>query len=178
MISINQLREFSIFSKFSEEQLAQFAQLGEEIRFKSQEIVFFQGERSRYLYGIMEGSVDLSILFQDVIPDHDVQYEESIVIRNKVLEKSIIVDSLGVGDILAWSALVGPGLFTSTARSTADTRLLAIPAGKLKSMMDTNPDIGYPFMSKLAEIISIRRQKVTDKLIDVWGELYEHDNIG
>jgi hypothetical protein len=44
-------------------------------------------------------------------------------------------------------------------------------------MFEQNPALGYVFMEKLAEIISQRLQKRTDKLIEAWGEAFEIDRV-
>jgi CRP-like cAMP-binding protein len=178
MLQNGQLEKFSIFSKLSQKSLFEISNIGRTEEYGASEIIFYQGERARHLYGILEGIVNLNISYQEKIVKTDVIFEESILDKSELVEKSIVVDTLGTGDIIAWSALVGPGFFTATARCKAPTRLISLPQADLKNIMDRTPDIGYTVMAGLAEVVSLRRQKVTEKLIEVWGEYFDKEDIG
>ena len=51
---------------------------------------------------------------------------------------------------------------------------LVIPS---KTMFEADNALGYVIMKKLSDIISKRRQKRTEKLIETWVEAFEVDEI-
>ena len=177
MADLEQLRRIHIFSSLPDGILSEIARLGGIDTYEAGEVIFYQGDRARYLYGILDGRVDLGLQLRDKVVDFDVVYEESIVEKSEVREKHIIIDRIGPGEILAWSALVGQGVFSTTARCLEPTTLVSLPREKLKPLMDQDTRAGYLIMSDLAGIISQRRQKVIEKLTELWVEYFGRDKI-
>jgi len=164
---------FSIFSAVQRDKLSAIAERCKLLEFKSNEVIFHQGDTARNLYGILDGEVELSLLFQDRVLKADVDYEESIQARFEVLEKPIVIETLGPGDVFGWSALVNPRQLTATAKCSKHTRVFSLPADELKAMNDQDPATGYVIIEKLAEVIAQRLQARTDKLIETWGEAFD-----
>lgn len=177
MLDNEQLAEFFIFSEIPKEEISELAKCGELLECDSNEIIFQEGETALNLYGVLDGEVELSILFKDKILKKDIQYEESIVTRIETLEKNIVIDSIKPGEIFGWSALINPRLFSSTAKCSKPTRVFSLPATDLKVMFDKNPQVGYSFIKRLAEIISKRLRDRTNKLIEIWSETFEVGRI-
>ncbi len=177
MIDKGLLEGFSIFSAVQQDRLSAIAEKCELLEFKSNEMIFHQGDMAKNLFGILDGEVELSLLFQDRILKADIAYEESIQARFEVLEKPIVIETLGPGDVFGWSALVNPKQLTATARCSKPTRVFSLPADELKAMNDQDPATGYIIMEKLAEVISQRLQTRTDKLIETWGEAFDVDKV-
>jgi len=172
MLDKDVLTEFPIFSDVPETSLERIAQIGNIVEFKPQDVVFRQNDLAKSLYGVLDGGVELSLIFKDKVLKTNIQYEESILARTEDLEKPIIVDTVGPGEIFGWSALIAPGRLTATARCSEATRVISIPAVDLKAMLGRDHSLGYLIMQKLAEIISKRLQNRTEKLIEAWGEAF------
>ena len=168
---------FSIFSELPQEKLSEVAQRGKILEFDSNETIFQEGETALNLYGVLDGEVELSLIFRDKILKTDIQYEKSIQTRIETIEKDIVVDSIGPGEIFGWSALIRPRLLTSTAKCSKPTRIFSLPAADLKAIFDKDPQVGYVFMERLSEIISQRLRHRTDKLIEIWCEAFEVNRI-
>lgn len=177
MLDNEQLAEFFIFSEISKGEISELAQCGELLEFDTNEIIFREGENALNLYGVFDGEVELSILFKDKILKKDIQYEESIVTRIETLEKNIVIDTIKPGEIFGWSAFINPRLFTSTAKCAKPTRVFSLVATDLQVIFDKNPQVGYFFINRLAEIISKRLRDRTDKLIEIWSEAFEIGRI-
>lgn len=177
MLDKGLLDGFSIFSEIPQDKLSAIAERCELLEFKSDEVIFEQGEVAKNLYGVLEGEVELSFVFQDRVLKADIEYEESVQARFEVLEKPIVVDTLGPGDVFGWSALVSPRQLTAMARCSKPTRVFSLPADDLKATYDQDPALGYMIMEKLAEIIAQRLQTRTDKLIETWAEAFEVDKV-
>jgi len=167
------LKCFPIFLDIPQEHLSEIAQWGKVLEFDSNETIFQNGEDAFDLYGIVDGEVELSLMVKDKILKTDIQYEESIQTHIETIEKDIIVDSIAPGEIFGWSALIEPGQYTTTARCSKSTRIVSLPADKLKAIFIKNPQAGYVFMGRLAMIISQRLKHRTDKLIESWSQAFD-----
>ena len=177
MIEKSLLEDFPIFSEIPQEYLLEIAQLGEVKECDLNQTIFNDGDNAFDLYGVVDGAVELSITVIDKVLKADIQYEESIQTRVETVENDIIVESIDSNEIFGWSACIQPRLYTTTAKCSKPGRVISIPADKLKSIFAKNPQIGYPFMERLSEIISQRLRNRTDKLIESWSEAFAVNRI-
>ena len=146
------LADMSFFSGLDLEDLAAIARAGDILEFDANGIIFKEGETAEDLFGILQGEVELSLMFEENRLETNIQYEESILARIQVLQEPIVFDTLDPGEIFGWSSLVGPGQLTSTARCVRPTRVFAVPAPRLKAILDKNPQAGYLLMERLGGI--------------------------
>lgn len=177
MIDKEMLKNFAIFSDIPQECLSEMVQWGKVIEFNPNETVFQNGESASDVYGVVEGAVELSLVVKDKILKTDIKYEESIQTHMEIIEKDIIVGSIGPGEIFGWSAFIKPRLFTTTARCSRATRVISLPADKIKGLFDRNLQVGYVFMEQLSEIISQRLRDRTDKLIESWSQAFDVSRV-
>jgi CRP-like cAMP-binding protein len=173
MLDKGLLKSFLIFSAVPRDKLEAMEQLGDLLEFDAQEIIGRENEPAINLYGVVDGEVELSFMFKDKILKREIRWEESISTRVETLEKPIVIDTVGPGEIFGWSSLVSPERLTATIRCSKPTRVFSLLASELKAMFDQDATLGYLFMERLAEIISLRLKHRTDKLIDTWGETFE-----
>ncbi|MCA9077521.1 MAG: cyclic nucleotide-binding domain-containing protein [Planctomycetaceae bacterium] len=80
------------------------------------------------------------------------------------------VMTLGPGDVLAWSALVGNQGATATGVALEETEVIAFPDDALLQLCQTNHDVGYPLMRELAKAISHRLVASRLQLLDLFYE--------
>ncbi len=177
MLEKGLLAGFSIFSEVPQDKLAAIAEKCELPEFNSDEVIFQQGETAKNLYGILDGEVELILVFEDRVLKADIDYERYLQARFEILEKPIVVDTLGPGEVFGWSALVNPRQLTATAKCSKPTRVFSLPADDLKAMNDQDPALGYAIMEQLAMVIAQRLQKRTDTLIEAWGEAFDVDKV-
>ena len=177
MTKENILARFKFFSSLKPKTLEILAQSGEVIDFEAGAVVFHCDEPAEDFYGLLEGEVDLSVVFKDKILKTEIEYEEAIQARFVDEEKSIVVDTVFEGQVFGWASLVGPGRRTVTASCTEPSRIIVIPAAELKKMFEDDHSLGYSFMGKLCNIISGRLKNRTDKLIETWVEAFDTDKI-
>ena len=177
MIEPKQISEFAIFSGITLNHLAEIAEHVEVTEFDSGETVFEEGTEAANLYGVISGEVDLILIARDDQLKTDVEYEEYAHSEVETVERQITVDSIGPGEIFGWSALSPTGFYTSKAVCSEPTRVFAIGAKTLKAFFNKNPHVGYPFMERLAAVISSRLANRTDKLIEGWIQAFAVDRI-
>ena len=173
----NLLAGFKFFSEVVPETLEMIAQKGEVLEFGPGDVIFHFDEPAEHLYGLLEGELDLSIVFIDKVLKTEIEYEEAIQARMVDEEKSIVIDTVLPNQIFGWASLVGPARRTVTARCTESCKVIAIAAADLNAMFAKDHDLGYTVMKKLADIIAKRLKMRTDKLIETWVEAFDGDAI-
>ena len=173
----NLLAGFKFFSEVVPETLEMIAQKGEVLEFGPGDVIFHFDEPAEHLYGLLEGELDLNIVFIDKVLKTEIEYEEAIQARMVDEEKSIVIDTVLPNQIFGWASLVGPARRTVTARCTETCRVIAIAAADLNAMFAKDHNLGYVIMKKLADIIAKRLKMRTDKLIETWVEAFDGDTI-
>ncbi len=78
--------------------------------------------------------------------------------------------TLGSGDLLGWSAIVGDGIMTATASVLKDAQLLNIPGTKLREMCDDDPALGYAVLNLVAQALAKRLQGTRLQMLDLFQE--------
>jgi CRP-like cAMP-binding protein len=173
----NLLTGFSFFSDVDSDTLEAISKKGQILEFDAEDEIFHYKAPSTHFYGLLEGEVDLILVFKDKVLKTDIEYEEAIQATMVDEEKEIIVDTVAPGQVFGWSSLVGPGKRTVSAKCSAASRVISIPADELKAMFDKDHTLGYIVMRRLSDIIAKRLRNRTDKLIETWGEVFDIGSI-
>ena len=173
----NVLAGFKFFNEVAPETQELIVRKSEVLVFEPGDVVFHFDEPAEHLYGLIEGGIDLSIVFKDKVLKTEIEYEEAIQASIVEEEKSIVVDTVFPGQVFGWASLVGPGRRTVTAQCAEASRILVLPAADLRLMFQKDNTLGYVIMTKLSDIISKRLQKRTEKLIETWVEAFDIDTI-
>jgi CRP-like cAMP-binding protein len=111
----NLLTGFSFFSDVDSDTLEAISKKSEILEFNAEDVIFRYEAPSTHFYGLLEGEVDLILVFKDKVLKTDIEYEEAIQATMVDEEKEIIVDTVAPGQIFGWSSIVGPGKRTVTA---------------------------------------------------------------
>jgi CRP-like cAMP-binding protein len=171
------ISRLAIFSGIEQSHLAEIGQYTEVLEFDSGRTIFQDREKADTIYGVLNGEVELVLVVRDEILKTDVQFEEYARTQTDTVEREIIIDAIGPGEIFGWSALTPAGQYTSKAVCAEPTKVCALPADKVRSFFQQHSDVGYIFMERLAEIISQRLANRTDKLLDGWSEAFNVNRI-
>ncbi len=139
MISPETLRFFPLFANQNANMLAQIAMLANEEEVDTEHQLFFEGEKAKSLFLVLEGSVVLTMNF----PKQGEQNVEAL-------------EPLGKGEIIGWSSIVAPHIYKMGAYTNQKTRMISFDGEKLRVLFDENPNFGYFFMKKLTEVIGER----------------------
>lgn len=138
MISPETLRRFSFFAGVEPALLKEIAMLGEEVAYQADEWLFHQGDPAEALYLILEGSVDLKMNLDEAGT------------------RQVDVCTLVEGDVVGWSALVEPHVYTLGAVATGSTRLAKLDGAGLRNLMARDPAAGYWIMQRLTQVLARR----------------------
>jgi CRP-like cAMP-binding protein len=172
MIDAKQLQTFDIVRKMSPSIVKSLAEHGETMIVETGGTVLKQEDPAQRLYGLISGEAELRFLFRDRILKLDVQYEESVVRRWETVDTSIVLETFEPGSIFGWSSMVGGKTYTASVICTAESKLWAINGEVLRSLLDSEPTMGYVFMDYLANLIAQRLAWRTDKLVESWAEAF------
>ncbi len=123
MVSAADLRRFALFAGLPDADLAGLAAAAGRRGLSDREVLVTRGEPASDVWWVVAGRLTLSI-------EHD--------------GRSVVVMTLGPGDMLGWSALreegpegTGGARALTTARSVGATELVSLPAGRLREALET-----------------------------------------
>ena len=80
------------------------------------------------------------------------------------------LQTVGKGELLGWSPLLGQVEMTATARAMQPTRLVSIDATQLLALCEHNPRFGLEFMKRTAQALSKRLSATRLQLLDVYND--------
>ena len=76
--------------------------------------------------------------------------------------------TVGPGEVLAWSAFLGSQQMTASGIAATDTVLLGFEVGPLKTLCESNLEIGYRFTHHLCQGLSQRLIATRLQLLDLF----------
>lgn len=77
--------------------------------------------------------------------------------------------SLGTGDVLAWSALLAHGRMTASAVAVSNVQLLTFRGGELLQLCESNHEVGFHLMQRVATALSRRLLATRLQLLDLFA---------
>jgi len=113
-------------------------------------VLFLESEQHSQLYLVASGTVRLEML------------------TAKCGRRTIL--SIGSGDFLAWSALVGDGVMTATAIANDEVQLVAFDAESLQQRFEQNTELGFRVMRALSKSLSRRLLATRLQLLDLYQD--------
>ena len=119
------------------------------VRFEPGQFVFLEGGEANQCYLIREGKVTLEI---EAPP-----------------RGTIIIQTLGKGDVLGWSQIFPPYLWQFSARAVELTRAVALNGKCLREKSEEDHDLGYELLKRFARVIQERLQATRLQLINVYA---------
>ena len=128
------MQEADLFDGVSEQVVREIAEEGEDMAFEEGAVIFEEGDNSRHVYELIEGSVDLIMMKKEIV--------HLTVSR--------------AGQIFGWSALVQPYQRTATAKCTEPTRVIRISRDSIEKIEEKHPHEGLAIMKNLTRIMAER----------------------
>jgi CRP/FNR family transcriptional regulator, cyclic AMP receptor protein len=143
------LQGLSFFAPLQEPLRARLAGLARIEDFLGDSVIFREGTESRTLYVIILGHVTLEMY----VPGRG---------RVRIL-------TLGHGDMLGWSAMLGNNVMTATAVATGPTRMIAFSSHDLRELCETDHEVGYQLMRQMSVALSKRLLATRLHLLDLFA---------
>jgi len=126
--------------------LDRVAEIGELRECQAGEVLFREGSELREFYVLISGRLVLSMQ----VPGRG----------------DVPILTLGPGDSVAWSALIGDARMTTSAVATEFARLICISAERLDNLCRQDHEFGYYWMRALAIALSQRLMATRRQLLD------------
>jgi CRP/FNR family transcriptional regulator, cyclic AMP receptor protein len=120
------------------------------VRFVPDEVIAREGNLANRFYLIREGKVALELF----VPERG----------------SVMMATVGAGEILGWSWLVPPFIWRFDARAIEMTRAIALDGECLRAKCDANPRLGYELLKRVAGVFADRLSATRLQLLDVYGK--------
>lgn len=144
------LKKLRFSADLSQATIAKLAALITERDELAGTVIFDEGADSPWIYVIVEGQVALEMC----VPARGC---------TRIL-------TLGPGDLLAWSSILGESRMTAGAQALTNVRLLAAPARGLHDLCAVDHDFGYEFYRAVSAAISKRLVATRLQLLDLYGD--------
>ncbi|HEX5103152.1 MAG TPA: Crp/Fnr family transcriptional regulator [Pirellulaceae bacterium] len=119
-------------------------------QFSGGSVIFAEGAANPSVYLIVEGEVALEMC----VPARGC---------TRIL-------TLGPGELLAWSSLLGGGRMTAGALALTDVRMLVAPAKAIGDLCAADRDVGFEFFRSVAVALSKRLVATRLQLLDLYGD--------
>lgn len=134
----------TFFRGLSAEHLRHLADNAMQTWFEADELIFREGDVANRFYLIVEGRVTL----------------ESFVTHGK----TVLLQTLGPGDLLGWSWLFSPYVWRVHARAVEPTEAIFFYGTRLLSACEADHDLGYEMFKRISEVMMQRLQSTRGKL--------------
>lgn len=81
----------------------------------------------------------------------------------------VTILTVGPGELLGWSALLGAGLMTATATAVEESRVITLPGDQLRMLCQVDHEFGNSLMRHLAVALSQRLLATRLQLLDLFA---------
>ena len=146
------LREHPFLSELEPEYVALLAGCAANVRFREGAFMFREGEPADQCFLIREGKMALEI----AAPGRG----------------SIIVQTLGAGDVTGFSWLLEPHQWEFDGRAVEPVRALALDGTCLRGKCADDPRLGFELTQLFARLAIRRLQATRLRLLDVYGNVH------
>jgi CRP-like cAMP-binding protein len=144
------LKSLRFSAELSDETAAKLATLVSLEQFPGGSVIFAEGTANPRVYLILEGEVALEMC----VP----------------AKGCTRIMTLGAGELLAWSSLLGGERMTAGARALTNSRMLVAPAKSIRDLCAADRDFGYEFFRGVAAALSKRLVATRLQLLDLYDD--------
>src|SRR5215212_4370522 len=137
------------FREFDAEHLKQLAGICRAVDFPARATIFEEHAPAKEVYVILSGQISLAIC------------DEKKSCRQ--------IASVGEGDLMGWSPLVGRPRLYDTARTVTAVEALEFDGGALMQFCESNPSFGFKFMHRIACTLAGRLSSTRLQLLELCG---------
>lgn len=153
-LSAHILRRLRFADGLPEPALARLAEISVLRAFRAGDILFREGAAEHNLFFVITGNVALDMF----VPGRG----------------AVRMLTIGSGEVLGWSAVIGGGVMTATATAIDDGQLVSIAASELRSLCDSDHELGYQVMQRMAVALSKRLVATRLQLLDLFSPVAAH----
>jgi len=152
---LDTIKTHPFLGDLDEKNLALLAESAMPVEFGQGTVIFREGDPANRFYLILEGRVSLEADLKD--------------------ENNVEIQIVGPGDVLGWSWLFPPYYWHFTARALEPVKAIFFYGTRLRECCDSNPELGFALMQRVARVLINRLQHVRRQLVSVASKP-EHSN--
>lgn len=141
------LRAMSLLTPLTDEEAAKLACAAVREDYVRGTVIFREGESVRRIWIVESGTVAIELVSQ------------------RQLRR---LHTVGPGELLGWSPVLGSGVMTATGRALEDVRTLAFDAAAVSALCEADAAFGYRFMRNVARAIAARLNSTRLHLLDIF----------
>jgi len=146
---VETLRGVAFFRDIADEHLQQVAEIARPEEFPARTEIFREHEKAKDIYIIISGRVSL------------------VICQPKVGCRQLT--EAGGGDLVGWSPLVGRARLSDTAYTLEPTKALAVDGDQMLMLCKENPEFGFEFMQRAAQVLAERLSATRLTLLELSG---------
>lgn len=140
----------TFFHGMKSEHLAVLADGARTAQFKTGDVLFREGEPANQFYLIESGKISLE--------------------THEPANGTMLVQTLGAGDVLGWSWLFPPFSWHFQARAIEPATLIVLGGAHLLVTAERNHDFGYELLKRVAHVVIQRLQTARKQLLALQAE--------
>jgi len=144
LTEIKDLREFKIFEELNDRELETIAAIAKTEELGKGAHLTHAGSPATNLYLVKKGLVT--------------------VMSAGPGGREVPVDEVGPGQVVGWSALTGPYIYTATTVTAEKSTLIVINGNKLRHIFEINNHIGYRVLKGIGYVVSRRLAGMEGKM--------------
>jgi CRP/FNR family cyclic AMP-dependent transcriptional regulator len=146
---VEALRGVQFLHDVDEEQLLSIAAIAALEEYPSGFVLFRAGQPHQNVYLVVRGIVALEVR-----------------VASQVIKR---LQTVGEGELLGWSPMLGRSEMTATARTLKPTQVVAIDAPQLVAFCEHDPMFGFEIMRRTARALARRLNATHLQLLDVYS---------
>ncbi|TKJ40460.1 hypothetical protein CEE37_09095 [candidate division LCP-89 bacterium B3_LCP] len=145
---VGQLGDVPLFQVFSAEELNLILPYFEIRTFEVSTTLFEEGDRGDYVCIVLEGTIDIR--------------KESLSGNQKISAK------FGHGSIMGEMAIIDHYPRSTTAKVTANSRLLILKRENFETLIEEAPQLAVRFLREIARMLSLRLRRTSGRFSDIF----------
>ena len=142
------LKSLTFLAPATDDELRRLAPAARAERHAAGTVLFREGDYLSRVFVVTAGTVALEINGADHRPRR--------------------FQTVGPGELLGWSPLLGSGPMTASARALTDATVVALDAAAVLALCEQDPKFGFHFMRRTAAALAARLSATRLQLLDVF----------
>lgn len=154
MFNPQALKAVRVFSRFTEQELTELQNLGNEVEFESHANIVIEGELSGSFYIILEGKI-------------------SIFKSNPSNQETYDIAELGPGTFFGEMALIDDSPRSATVRALTDCRLFEIRKDEFRMFLERSQDLKQRFYEACVKDLLVRLRELDQNYVTSRYQLWK-----
>lgn len=147
---LSTLKGCAVFAVMDDAELEKLAGSIIVKRYDAGTTIFKAEDGANELFVVQEGKVALQTVLKN---------------ESKQVSRRITVDTATRNEIVGWSAIVEPYVYTLTAVCVQNSTVLSINGVKLRQLLQDNHDIGFGVLKEVIKVVASRLEDTRQLLI-------------